>query len=1033
MKRPIFPLVAFLFALAMVSVVRAGAPPGIEVLAVAGENSTGLTPFVKVIPGSDGNFYGVTTRGGANSVGTVFRLTRDGLFAVLASFDPSDYGYHNGYSSLFEADGYFYGRNYRVSASGQYTSLPWTDQQTALIRASDGNFYGSTQESVFRRMPTGEFTVLATFPAVLVNPAPPHGYPTHRAAQPSGLIQATDGYLYGRTINAFFRMTLEGVVTTLFTFERNHDSTLPALVQAQDGNFYGTTPVSVLQFTPEGVVATLATAPTDGSVSRLPYGVLIEDTPGVFYGVSQGRIGGNPDYGSIARITATGDLTTLYQFDGPHGKHPQDGLVKESDGEFVGVTISGGTLDGGTVFRINRLGQITVLFNFDRPLGSFTSSLLEAEGSFYGTAVHGTLGDSSIFRLNANGTTEIVAVSDTLFNPISALLNGPDGNYYGTTDHGGSSNCGTVFRLTPTGVFQTIASFDGTNGSKPMAPLILGPDGNLAGTTFYGGVGGPAGSGTVFRVALDGALTRLVSLDGGTGDYPTSPLLLAKDGNFYGTATTAGPGNSGTLFRLTPQGDLTVLVAFSGANGAEPKAGLIEGNDGQLYGTTYKGGANGSGTVFRMTLDGAFTTVMSFPGQPSGATVGLGLPDTELLQAGDGNFYGTTAGGIVGNNARSGVFTVTASGDFVELARFETTIGRPNKKLIQGSDGALYGTTPSAVFRLSILPPGISAVFPGGNQVVIAGNNFSGTTAVSMGGVPVASFVVDSVHQITASLAEINDHEPVSVTSPLGTATLEQSPPPSGRAVNISTRARVSGNDRVMIGGFIVTGAEAKRVILRGIGPSLTNFGITDALENPTLELHDAAGLIASNDNWKESQQAEIEATTLAPAHDLESAIVRTLAPGTYTVILQGRNNTDGVGLVEVYDLTPAGNSQLANLSTRGFVDTGDHVMIGGIILGQAAPSNLVVRAIGPSLSGVGGALTDPQLEIHDGNGNLIASNDDWQSGPQRQEIQDTTIAPNDSRESAIVGTFASGSYTAIMRGANNSTGIGLIEVYKLD
>lgn len=1037
-KGPVFPLVVFLFALAVTGGVRAAAPPGVEVLAVAGENSTGLTPFAKVILGSDGKFYGVTTRGGTNGVGTLFRLTRDGLFAVLTSF-PSEYGYHNGYSSLLEADGYFYGLDYKVSASGEYTSLPFTSQKTPLMRASDGNFYGSNEQSIFRRKPNGEFTLLVTFPDVLVNPAPPHGYPPYRSAQPSELIQATDGYLYGRTINAFFRMTLDGVVTTLFTFERNNDSTLPALIQAQDGNFYGTTLANVLKFTPDGVVTTLATAPTDNSVSKLPYGVLIEDTPGVFYGVSQGRNTGNPDYGSIARITGSGDLTTVYQFDGLHGKHPQDGLVKESDGEFVGVTYSGGTLDGGTVFRINRLGQITVLFNFDRPLGSFTSSLLEAEGSFYGTAVHRDLGDSCIFRLNANGTTEIVAVSDTPSNPISALLKGPDGNYYGTTDHGGSNNSGTVFRLTPTGIFQTIASFDGTNGSKPMAPLILGPDGNLFGTTFYGGVGGPAGPGTVFRITLDGALTRLVSLDGGTGDYPTSPLVLARDGNFYGTATTAGPGNSGTIFRLTPQGSLTVLAAFNGANGAEPKAGLIEANDGQLYGTTYQGGANGSGTVFRMTLDGALTTVFSFPAQPAGTTVGLGFPATELLQASDGDFYGTTSGigGIlIGgvNNARSGVFKLTASGDFVELTRFDYPTGSFSSRLIQGADGALYGTTSSAVFRLSILPPAIAAVFPGGNQVVVAGNNFSGTSVVGMGGTPVAWFVVNSVHQITATLAEKNNHDPISVTSALGTATLEQSPPVSGRAENISTRARISGNDRVMIGGFIVAGTGTKRVILRGIGPSLTNFGVTDALEDPTLELRDASGaLIASNDNWKESQQAEIETTGLAPAHDLESALVRTLDPGAYTVILQGRMNADGVGLVEVYDLTQAGNSQLANLSTRGFVDTGDRVMIGGIILGQAAPSRLVVRAIGPSVSGVSGALMDPQLEIYDRNGNLMASNNDWQDGPQRQEIQDTTLAPNDPRESAIFGTFASGSYTAILRGANNSTGIGLIEVYKLD
>ena len=266
--------------------------------------------------------------------------------------------------------------------------------------------------------------------------------------------------------------------------------------------------------------------------------------------------------------------------------------------------------------------------------------------------------------------------------------------------------------------------------------------------------------------------------------------------------------------------------------------------------------------------------------------------------------------------------------------------------------------------------------------------------------------------------------------------TLSNFGPPIVQLLNISTRMRVLPGDNVLIGGFIVTGSEAKRAIVRGLGPSLTNQGVPGALQDPTLELHDGTGvIIASNDNWRDTQQAEIEATGIAPTNDLESAIVATLPANNsaYTAILRGKNGTSGVGLVEVYDLARSANSRLANVSTRGFVDTGDNVMIGGIIVGPstAAATMVLVRAIGPSLSSVPNALQDPTLELHDGNGNLIAFNDNWRD-TQQAAIEATGIAPTADAESAILETVAPGNYTAIVRGAGNTTGVGLVEVYDL-
>jgi plastocyanin len=266
------------------------------------------------------------------------------------------------------------------------------------------------------------------------------------------------------------------------------------------------------------------------------------------------------------------------------------------------------------------------------------------------------------------------------------------------------------------------------------------------------------------------------------------------------------------------------------------------------------------------------------------------------------------------------------------------------------------------------------------------------------------------------------------------TPTPTPTPTPS-QPLNISTRMDVQTGEQVLIGGFIITGTAPKKVILRAIGPSLAAFGISNPLADPILELHGADGsLITSNDNWKDTQQAEIEATGIPPQSDLESAIVSTLAPDSYTAIVSGKNEGTGVGLVEGYDLDQAADSQLANISTRGFVETESNVMIGGFILGGGSGSaNVLMRALGPSLTlaGVSGALADPTMELHDANGALLQSNDNWKD-TQQTEIEATGIPPQNDLESAIVATLTPGNYTAIVAGKNGLTGVGLVEVYRL-
>jgi hypothetical protein len=249
---------------------------------------------------------------------------------------------------------------------------------------------------------------------------------------------------------------------------------------------------------------------------------------------------------------------------------------------------------------------------------------------------------------------------------------------------------------------------------------------------------------------------------------------------------------------------------------------------------------------------------------------------------------------------------------------------------------------------------------------------------------------------------------------------------------NISARLSVGTANNVLIGGFIVTGTQPKEVVIRAIGPSLSGFGVSGVLANPTLELHDSTGaVISTNDDWGDSanKQAIID-SGLAPASNLESAILMTLNPGAYTAIVSGVNATTGVALVEVYDLDLTVDSKLANISARGFVQTGDNVMIGGLIVLGTQPANTIIRAIGPSLP-LAGALADPTLELHDGNGATIASNDNWKD-TQEAAIQATGLAPTNDAESAIVDTLAPGPYTAIVQGTNNTTGVAMIEAYQL-
>lgn len=313
---------------------------------------------------------------------------------------------------------------------------------------------------------------------------------------------------------------------------------------------------------------------------------------------------------------------------------------------------------------------------------------------------------------------------------------------------------------------------------------------------------------------------------------------------------------------------------------------------------------------------------------------------------------------------------------------------------------------------------GYSVPVPGSGNYTVT---FSGGTA------PTTQKTASVVNGQNTKVDYIVTGSATPTPTPSATPTVPPGPP---TLANISTRAVVGPGANVLIGGFIVTGTESKRVIVRGVGPSLSLPG---KMLNPTVELHDAAGAtIAFNDNWGQSaNSAAIAESGVAPADPNEAAILMDLAPGSYTAVLSGANLTTGIAVVEIYDLDSAADSKLANISTRVLVQAGDSALIGGLIVVGQSPADVIVRAIGPSLS-IPGAMVDPTLELRDASGALVASNDNWRS-TQEAAITETGVAPTRDAESAIVTSLSPGSYTAIVRGANGTTGVAVVEVYQLN
>jgi CSLREA domain-containing protein len=530
-------------------------------------------------------------------------------------------------------------------------------------------------------------------------------------------------------------------------------------------------------------------------------------------------------------------------------------------------------------------------------------------------------------------------------------------------------------------------------------------------------------------VTINGPGARLLTISGGD----TNRCLQATGGTVVINGLSFAHGSSGSTpggaIQNTNGATLTLndctfsqnnnVVTYGGAV-AQLGAGVLNVN--RCTFADNNGGIGGGLGNFEGTVVVTNSTFTQNSAQNGGAIASSSLVNPASLDLRSSTVVGNDATTLLGNGGgvrqSGGTFTVTNSiiaGNTSEgsAPNVSGTFVSQGSNVIGGAAGATGFTNGANGDQVGVADPKVGALANHGG--------LTDTMALLAGSA--------AINQANAATAPERDQRGYVRSDGPDVGAFEFGGTIPVTLANISTRLNVGTGDNVLIGGFIVTGTEDKKIIVRAIGPSLP---LTGKLANPTLELYDASGLIVSNDNWKDTQRAEIQVTNIPPPNDLESAIVATLPANNsaYTAIVRGANNTTGVGLVEVYDLDRTVDSKLANISTRGLVQTGDNVMIGGLIVLGADPQDVIIRAIGPSLP-LAGKLADPTLELHDSNGALVVSNDNWRSD-QEAEILATGIPPSKDLESAIVRTLPPASYTAIVRGVANTSGIALVEVYAL-
>ncbi len=603
-------------------------------------NSTpdGANPYGELTKGNDGNFYGMTSSGGTNGVGTIFKITPAGIFTVLKHLTSADGSSPHGHLVL-GTDGNFYGCTYRGGTFG----------------------YGT----IFKMTPAGVLTVLRS-----LNNVPDGGYCY------GSLVQGTDGFLYGITnqggvVNGggtIFKINTTGTTfTVLHNMVINTDGgqSQGDLIQASDGKFYGMTNTggtnfsgTIFKITSTGTFTVLRSlAAADGSS---PYGALVQATDGLLYGMCAN--GGDHSNGTTFKISTAGAFTKLFSFtSATDGGYPKGSLVQSTNGSLYGLTNTGGASTFGTVFKITTTGAFTFLNGFNGGVGGnapFESLMQSAvDNAYYGTTSGGGIfGYGTVFKICGGVTTVLHSFSNSTEGgtPQGSLVQASDNNFYGMTSTGGTSSYGTIFKITPAGVYTVLKHLAYTaDGGYPKGSLLLGSDGIFYGMTS---VGGTNGSGTIFKITTAGVYTVLRHLLSSTdGANPEGNLIEGTAGNFYGMTSS-----NGRIFKITSTGTFTVLHTLTGSEGSAPLGSLLLAADGNFYGTTSGGGTNFNGTIFKMTGAGTYTVLKQLLSATTGSA-----PKGNLIQGTDGNLYGITSAG--GTNSAGTIFKTSTGGIYTVL------------------------------------------------------------------------------------------------------------------------------------------------------------------------------------------------------------------------------------------------------------------------------------------------------------------------------------------------------------------------------
>ena len=648
------------------------------------------------------------------------------------------------------------------------------------------------------------------------------------------------------------------------------------------------------------------------------------------------------------------------------------------------------------------IGSSTVRFGLDGDAKSISIN----GGHLVGTATLNVYGQATIFGGSIDGemtllikpgaVLELLNQQDIQFNPDSSGFRGNIINEGTCNVHGAAGIIGT----------QQFVNLGTLNWQRPITPPV-GADTDplklvrgIYGTSVQnsGVVSGSVGilltSDGAGLLTSDGA--GILTNNGGTLVAPNGGAIVSHDGG-----TIIGDEGNGLL-----TSDGAGLLSEHGA-------GVIS-MDGAGIVSEHGAGLHAAQNATRTDAPAAATA--SNPFTQTGGVLDL----SHCLVLGPATING---GSVIGNGIIAGNVTNNAYISPGHSVGGITILG----SYTQGANGTLIiengGATPDKYDRFQVNGP---ASLNGKLDV----RDVNGYT-------PAATDVFNPIgfQSVSGSFSSVSSNATVTVSSSgvlISVDPAKPAPKPA-QPLNISTRMQVLAGDNTLIAGFIVTGpnGSTKKVLIRGLGPSLAQFGVPGTMPDPLLELHKPDNSVVTNDNWQQGDTSQIP-NGFAPSDPRESVIVATLSPGNYTAVLKGAHGETGVGIAEVYDLDSSSTAQLANISTRGFVNTGDNVMIGGFIVSGSEPSKVLVRAIGPSLTafGVQGALPATTLEVHDVNGNVI-SNQGWRN-TQETEIKATNIQPSNDNEAAILATLVPGSYTAVVRGKNNTTGVGLVEAYNL-